>query len=100
VVKSYGIEQNIKVLETCFLYISIPIKPNENFKQMHTIIQQIKSGIRTIQTHVNRGHLQKYLDEYFSRLNRSIYKETIFNKLFERMVNHRLVLEKDLVLTK
>lgn len=27
-------------------------KPNENFKQMHTIIQQIKSGIRTIQTHV------------------------------------------------
>lgn len=75
-------------------------KPNENFKQMRTIVQQIKSEIQTIQTHVNRGHLQKYLDEYFFRLNRSIYKETIFNKLFERMVNHRLVLEKNLVLTK
>ena len=67
---------------------------------MHTIIQQIKSGIRTIQTHENRGHLLKYLDENFFRLNRSIYKETIFNKLFERMVNHRFALEKDLVLTK
>jgi hypothetical protein len=74
--------------------------PNVNFKQIHTIIQQIKSGLRTIQTHVKRGHLQKYLDEYFFRLNRSIYKETIFNKLFERMVNHKLVLGKELVLTK
>jgi hypothetical protein len=63
-------------------------------------IQQIKSGTRTIQTYVKRGHLQKYLDEYFFRLNRSIYKKTIFNKLFERMVNHKLVLEKELVLIK
>ena len=55
--------------------------PNSNFKQIHTVIQQIKSGIRTIQTHVNKGHLQKYLDDYFYRLNRSIYKETIFDNM-------------------
>jgi hypothetical protein len=89
-----------KKLSKKYLIVQEKSKPNENFKQMHTIIQQIKSEIRTIQTHVNRGHLQKYLDEYFFRLNRSIYKETIFNKLFERMVNHSLVFEKNLVLTK
>lgn len=63
--------------------------PNQNFKQIHTIIHQIKSGIRTIQTHVNIGHLQKYLDEFFYRLNRSIFKETIFDNLFRRLVAHQ-----------
>lgn len=75
-------------------------KPNENFKQIHTIIQQLKSGIRTIQTHVHKEHLQKYLDEYFFRLNRSIFKESIFDKLFRRMVNHKFVLAKEIVLIK
>lgn len=74
--------------------------PNKNFKQIHTIIQQVKSEIRTIQTHVNKFHLQKYLDEYFFRLNRSIYKDTIFDKLFRRMVNHKSVLAKEIVLFK
>lgn len=63
-------------------------EPTSNFKQIHTIIQQVKSGIRTIQTHVNKFHLQRYLDEYFYRLNRSIYKETIFDNLIRRMMNH------------
>jgi len=55
---------------------------------MHTIFQQIKSGIRAIQTHVNIVHLQKYLDEYFYRLNRLLFKKTIFDNLFKRLVNH------------
>ena len=42
-------------------------------------------------THVNKHHLQKYLDEYFYRLNRSIYKETIFDNLIKRMINHEWV---------
>ena len=62
--------------------------PGENFNQMHTIIHQIKSGIRTTQAHVDKGHLQKYLDEYFYKLNRSQFKETIFDNLFKRLVNH------------
>lgn len=60
--------------------------PGENFKQIHTIIHQIKSGLRTIQSHVEKGHLQKYLDEYFYKLNRSLFKETIFDNLFKRLV--------------
>ena len=74
--------------------------PTVNFKQMHTIIQQIKSGIRAIQTHVNIGHLQRYLDEYFYRLNRSLLKETIFDKLFKRLVNHEHNQWSQIVLNK
>jgi hypothetical protein len=62
--------------------------PGKNFKQMHTVVHQIKTAIRTIQSHVQKEHLQKYLDEYFYRLNRSIYKETIFDNIFRRMVAH------------
>ena len=72
--------------------------PNSNFKQIHTIIQQIKSGLRTIQTHVHKEHLQKYLDEYFYKLNRSIYKETIFDNLIRRMVKHNWVGWKEIVI--
>ena len=60
----------------------------KNFNQIHTVIHQIKSGIRTTQSHVDKGHLQKYLDEYFYKLNRSQFKDTIFDNLFKRMVNH------------
>jgi transposase-like protein len=74
--------------------------PTVNFKQMHTIIQQIKSGIRAIQTHVNIGHLQRYLDEYFYRLNRSLFKETIFDNLFKRLVNHEHNKWSQIVLNK
>jgi hypothetical protein len=74
--------------------------PNVNFKQIHTVIQQIKSGIRTIQTHVNIGHLQKYLDEYFYRLNRSIFKDTIFDNLFKRVVAHQKSSWLQIVLAK
>jgi len=74
--------------------------PGQNFNQIHTIIHQIKTGIRTIQTHVHKEHLQKYLDEYFFRLNRSIYKDTIFQKVLTRMLAHKPVTWREIVLTK
>jgi hypothetical protein len=55
---------------------------------MHTIIYQIKTGIRTIQSHVKKEHLQKYLDEYFYRLSRLIHKDSIFDNIFKRLVSH------------
>lgn len=59
----------------------------KNFIQMHTIIHQIKSWIRTTFAHVDKGHIQKYFDEYSFRINRSIFKETIFHKLIQRAIN-------------
>ncbi|WP_158728025.1 MULTISPECIES: IS1595 family transposase [unclassified Flavobacterium] len=75
IAKSYNIVQEKSV-------------PGKNFKEMHTIIHQVKTAIRTIQSHVKKEHLQKYLDEYFYRLNRSIYKDSIFDNIFKRLVSH------------
>jgi transposase-like protein len=59
----------------------------KNFKQLHIIVHQIKSWIRTNFSWVHPGHIDKYLSEYSFRINRSIFKKTIFHKLIERMVN-------------
>lgn len=57
-----------------------------SMKQMHTIIHQLKSWLRSTYTWVHEEHIEKYLDEYCFRLNRSIYKQTIFHNLISRMV--------------
>ncbi|MET4084147.1 hypothetical protein ABIB40_004121, partial [Pedobacter sp. UYP30] len=57
-------------------------------------------AVRTIQTHVHKYHLQKYLDEYFYRLNRSIFKKTIFDNLFKRMIKHQHIGWKSIVVPK
>lgn len=75
IAKSYKITQMKSITE-------------KNFKEIHTVIHQIKTAIRTIQSHVNKQHLQKYLDEHFYRLNRSIYKDSIFDNIFKRLVAH------------
>jgi len=56
--KRYNIEQ-------------IPSNRGKNFKQLHIIIHQIKSWIRTILTHVSKKHIEKYFDEFSYRINRS-----------------------------
>ena len=58
-----------------------------SMKQMHTIIHQLKSWLRSTYSWVHEEHIEKYLDEYSFRLNRSIYKQTIFHNLILRMVN-------------
>jgi len=57
-----------------------------SMKQMHTIIHQVKSWLRSVYSYVHEDHIEKYLAEYSFRINRSIYKQTIFHKLIERMV--------------
>lgn len=58
-----------------------------SMKQMHTIIHQLKSWLRSTYSWVHEGHIEKYLDEFSYRINRSIYKQTIFHNLIARMVN-------------
>ncbi len=57
-----------------------------SMKQMHTIIHQLKSWLRSTYSWVHEGHIEKYLDEFSFRINRSIYKQTIFHSLILRMV--------------
>ncbi|MEN9907182.1 MAG: hypothetical protein RLZZ540_323 [Bacteroidota bacterium] len=61
-------------------------KNGKNFKEMHIVIHQIKSWIRTVPTHVSKKHVQSYFNEFTFRINRSIFKETIFHKTIERMM--------------
>lgn len=55
-------------------------------KQMHTIIHQLKSWLRSTYSWVHHGHIEKYLDEFSFRINRSIFKKTIFHSLTLRML--------------
>lgn len=57
-----------------------------NMPQIHIVIHQIKSWIRTIYSWVHPEHIDKYLNEFSFRINRSLFKDTIFNKIMERVV--------------
>lgn len=60
--------------------------PKNNFKVIHRCIQQLKSWLRGIHHSANRLYLQNYLNEFCFRLNRSIFKQTIFDNLIKRMI--------------
>ena len=57
-----------------------------SMKQMHTIIHQLKSWLRSTYSWVHEEHIEKYMDEYSFRINRSIHKQTIFHTLISRMI--------------
>ena len=58
-----------------------------SMQQLHTIIHQVKSWLRSTYSWMHKGHIESYLAEYSFRINRSIYKDSIFHKLIQRMVN-------------
>jgi len=62
-------------------------RPGLNFKAIHTMIHQVKSWIRTTYSWVSKRHIERYLNEFSYRINRSQSKETIFHNLIKRMVN-------------
>jgi len=59
------------------------------FFEMYTIIHQVKSWLRSTYSWISDKHIEKYLNEYSYRLNRSIHKETIFDNLISRLVNSK-----------
>lgn len=61
-------------------------KNGKNLKEMHVVIHQIKSWIRTVPTHFSKKHIQSYFYKFTIRINRSIFEETIFHKTIERMM--------------
>jgi transposase-like protein len=87
-----------KPLSKDYNITQIPSNNGQNFKQLHQIIHQIKSWIRTTYSWTHKLHTDKYLDEYSFRINRSIYKDTIFHKLIERMVLANPIEYKDIII--
>ena len=64
------------------------IKSNtSSFFEMNTIIHQVKSWLRSVYSWMHEQNIERYLDEYSYRLNRSIHKQSIFDNLIIRMMN-------------
>ena len=68
-----------------------------NFKALHTMIHQVKSWIRTTYSWVSEFHVDRYLNEFCFRLNRSQMKENIFNNLIKRMVEKDKIMQRELI---
>ena len=69
----------------------------KNFPTLHKVIHQVKSWIRGIYSWVSEFNIDRYLAEYSFRINRSQNKDTIFNKLMERIVERSPVSQSQLV---
>lgn len=59
----------------------------QNFKMIHIQIRNLKNWLRGTHSYCDKKLLDQYLEEYFFRFNRNNFRETILDKLLERMVN-------------
>lgn len=75
----------------------IPSNNGKNFKALHIMIHQVKSWLRTTYSWVSEENIDRYLDEFCYRINRSQNKETIFNNLIGRMVKSDNILHAQIV---
>ncbi len=69
------------------------------FFEMNTIVHQTKSWLRSTFSWMHEGHIEKYLDEYSYRLNRSQNKDTIFDNLINRVVNAKHLSYRDIIIS-
>ncbi len=68
-----------------------------NFKAMHTMIFQVKSWIRTTFSWVSEANINRYLDEFCYRINRSQMKNYVFNNVIEKMVRAEKIYQTQLI---
>jgi transposase-like protein len=68
-----------------------------NFLALHTMIHQVKSWIRTTYSWVSDTHINRYLDEFCYRINRSQSKDIIFNNIIARMVSADKIYHSELI---
>jgi len=58
----------------------------QNFTMLHIQIRNFKNWLRGVHSYCNKEYLHRYIDEYFYRFNRLNFRDTIFEKLLDRMV--------------
>ncbi len=59
----------------------------QNFIQTNWLIHHLKTWLRSTYTWMHEHHMQRYLDEFSFRTNRSIHKDNIFDALILRMIS-------------
>lgn len=68
-----------------------------NFKALHTMVHQVKSWLRTTYSWVSTANINRYLNEFCYRINRSQTKTNIFNNIIERMVRSNKIYQTEIV---
>jgi hypothetical protein len=58
----------------------------QNFIQTNRVVHHMKTWLRSTYTWMHEHHMQRYLDEFSFKMNRSIHKENIFDSLIRRML--------------
>jgi hypothetical protein len=74
--------------------LSINEKKNKN---LHIAIMKLKTWLRTKSTHVSKWHVPAYFTKFCIRINRLQYKQSIFHKTIERMVNAKPIYHKKIL---
>lgn len=69
----------------------------KNFMALHTMIHQVKPWIRTTYSWVSDFNINRYLDEFCYRINRSKSKKNIFNNLIKRMVKSDKIYQSEII---
>jgi len=69
----------------------------ENFTMLHLQIRNFKNWLRGVHSYCTKANLPKYIEEYFYRLNRLNFRESIFSKLIERMSKHSTTNYKSII---
>lgn len=80
-----------------FNITQIESNKGKNFMALHTMIHQIKSWIRTTYSSVSDFNINRYLDEFCYRINRSQSKVNIFNNLIKRMVTNDKIYQSQII---
>lgn len=88
-----------KPLKGMYDITQIKSDKGKTFFEMNTVIHQVKAWLRSTYSWMHEKHIQKYLDEYSYRLNRSIHKQTIFDNLIRRMCNAKGLVYKDIIIS-
>ena len=61
------------------------------------MIHQVKTWIRTTNTSVSNFNINRYLDEFCYRINRSQSKKNIFNNLVIRMTKSEKIYQSEII---
>ena len=82
-------------------YSITQIKSNTtDFFALNTIVHQVKAWLRSVYSYMNEAHIEKYLDEFSFRINRSIHKQTIFHTIINRLMKSEHIGYKQIKISK
>ena len=72
----------------------------QSMPEMHIVIHQIKSWIRTIYSWVHKDQVEHYLNEFSFRINCSQFKYSIFHKVMERVIKGKHISYQEIIVAK